>query len=186
MYCPKCSQEQISEEVRFCSRCGFSIAAVRELIASGNVVTAPGSSAQADPRSCGQKAVRRGAWIMLGSLGFTLFVAFMTAIDDDFAALLILPFLAFIIGILHVFYGAFLAEKRAKKRAAAKAQADFMMPEQFSTHTRNPELPPARMTPVESFTGKRGETAEMIQPRPSVTENTTRLLEEESDFRRKQ
>jgi ribosomal protein L37E len=33
MYCPKCSQQQVSEEVRFCSRCGFSLSAVRELIA---------------------------------------------------------------------------------------------------------------------------------------------------------
>lgn len=184
MYCPKCSQEQISEEVRFCSRCGFSIAAVRDLVASGNVLMAPGSGAQTDPRSCGQKAVRRGAWIMLGSLAFTLFVALLTAMDDDFAVLLLLPFLGFIFGLLNVFYGAFFADKRALKRAAAKSQAGLMMPGQVGTHPRSPELPPARMTPVESFTAKRGETAEMIQPRGSVTENTTRLLEEESDLRR--
>ena len=180
MYCPKCSQEQLSEEVRFCSRCGFSIGAVRELIASGNALTVPGTDVQ--PRSCGQKAVRRGAWIMLASLAFTLFVGFMSAIDDDFAVMLVLPFLGFIIGLLSVFYGTFWADKRALKKAAAKSGVVPMMPGQLATPARA-ELAASRMAPIESFTGKRGETSEMVQP-PSVTENTTRLLEEESDARR--
>jgi uncharacterized membrane protein YvbJ len=34
MYCPKCSQQQISDEMRFCSRCGFPLGAVKELIAN--------------------------------------------------------------------------------------------------------------------------------------------------------
>jgi hypothetical protein len=181
MYCPKCSQEQVSEEVRFCSRCGFSIAAVRELIVSNDALIAKG--AQGEPRSCGQKAVRRGAWIMLASLAFTLFVGLMAAIDDDFAILLFLPFLGFVFGLLNVFYGAFLADKRALKRAAAKSQLVSMMPGQPAPAARV-ELPPARMAPIESFSSKRGETAEMVQPPPSVTENTTRLLEDESDVRR--
>ncbi len=181
MYCPKCSQEQFSEEVRFCSRCGFSIGAVRELIASGNVLI-PGTDVQAEPRSSGQKAVRRGAWIMLGSLVFTLFVGFMSAIDDDFAVMLVLPFLGFILGLLSVFYGTFLADKRARKRAALKSLAVPMMTAQPVAPTRA-ELPASRMAPIESFSIKRGETAEMVQP-PSVTENTTRLLDEESEARR--
>lgn len=182
MYCPKCSQEQLSEEVRFCSRCGFSIGAVRELIASGNALTVPGPDVQT--RSCGQKAVRRGAWIMLASLAFTLFVGFMSAIDDDFAVMLVLPFLGFIIGLVSVFYGAFWADKRALKRAAAKSLVVPTMPGQLGAPA-GAELPASRMAPIESFTGKRGETAEMIQSPPSVTENTTRLLEEESDARRR-
>ncbi|HZI85869.1 MAG TPA: zinc ribbon domain-containing protein [Pyrinomonadaceae bacterium] len=183
MYCPKCSQEQLSEEVRFCSRCGFSIGVVRELIASGNAVTVPGPDVQV--RSCGQKAVRRGAWIMLGCLAFTLFVGLMTAMDDDFAVLILLPFLGFVIGLLTVFYGAFWADKRALKRAASKSQVVPMMPGQPGSPGRTPELPAARITPIESFTGQRGQTAEMTQSPPSVTENTTRLLDEESDPRRR-
>lgn len=33
MFCPKCSQAQVSERVRFCSRCGFRLDAVKELVA---------------------------------------------------------------------------------------------------------------------------------------------------------
>ena len=32
MFCPKCSQEQISDEIRFCSKCGFSLIDVGEAL----------------------------------------------------------------------------------------------------------------------------------------------------------
>jgi hypothetical protein len=34
MFCPKCSQAQVSEKIRFCSRCGFRLDGIKELIAS--------------------------------------------------------------------------------------------------------------------------------------------------------
>ena len=179
MYCPKCSQEQVSDEMRFCSRCGFSLSVVRQLVASENALFEKRAGAQAGERSCGQKAVRRGAWIMLASLAFTLFVGLLAAVDDDFAVLLFLPFLGFVFGLLNVFYGAFLADKRARKKAALKAAAVPMMPGEQGFPA---ELPDARSAPIESFP-KRVATAEMVQP-PSVTENTTRLLDEDSDPRR--
>ncbi len=41
MYCPQCSQPQLSEEMRFCSRCGFSLSGVKELVAAGGETTSP-------------------------------------------------------------------------------------------------------------------------------------------------
>src|ERR1044072_6323524 len=32
MFCPKCSQEQFSDETRFCSRCGFQLNVVKALL----------------------------------------------------------------------------------------------------------------------------------------------------------
>ena len=116
---------------------------------------------------------------MLASLAFTIFVGFMTAIDDDFAVLLFLPFLGFVFGLLNVFYGAFLADKKRRKKQCPKAHVASMMPVQQGLPA---ELPAARSAPIESFP-KRVATAEMVQP-PSVTENTTRLLDEDSDPRR--
>jgi hypothetical protein len=34
MFCPKCSQQQPAEDLRFCPRCGFPLHAVRELVSS--------------------------------------------------------------------------------------------------------------------------------------------------------
>ncbi len=35
MYCPNCSQQQISEETKFCSRCGLPLGLVSEILANG-------------------------------------------------------------------------------------------------------------------------------------------------------
>ena len=32
MHCPRCGQQQISNETRFCSRCGFQLGVVSELL----------------------------------------------------------------------------------------------------------------------------------------------------------
>ena len=33
MFCPRCSQQQVSEETKFCSRCGFPLGLVSEILA---------------------------------------------------------------------------------------------------------------------------------------------------------
>ena len=186
MYCPKCSQQQVSDEMRFCSRCGFPLSAVRELIASGGGAPVEhGAGAQAEQLSRSQKGVRKGARLMLVTLALALVAGFLTAMDDDFAILLIPLVLSFLVGFARVLYGVFWAEKRAPKvkGAASQPHAVPAMPGQLDAAARSPQLSPPRVAPIESFTPQRVETAEMIRP-PSVTENTTRLLDEESDPRR--
>ena len=182
MYCPKCSQQQVSDEVRFCSRCGFSLSAVRELIASSNALVERGVEAPVEQPSRGQRGVRKGAWLMLASLALTLVVGLLSRIDDDFAVLLLLPVLCFIVGFGLVLYGVFLAGKRAPvvKGAAPQTHGVPVMPGQIGGTAHSPELAPPRDAPVWSFTAQRAETAEMVQP-PSVAEGTTRLLDEEAD-----
>jgi hypothetical protein len=123
--------------------------------------------------------------MMLASLALTFVVGLLTAIDDVFAVLLLLPVLCFVIGFARVLYGVFLAEKRALKVKGAALQPPVapIVPGQPGTAARTPELTPPQVAPIESFTAQRVETAEMVQP-PSVTENTTRLLDEEADSHR--
>jgi len=40
MYCPKCSQQQISDNIRYCSRCGFPLNVVVDLLAYDGVLAA--------------------------------------------------------------------------------------------------------------------------------------------------
>ena len=35
MYCPNCGQQQISDEMRFCSRCGLALSGLMEWLAGG-------------------------------------------------------------------------------------------------------------------------------------------------------
>jgi hypothetical protein len=46
MFCPKCSEAQVSDDVRFCKRCGLPLEAVHELIANEAVTESEGSLPQ--------------------------------------------------------------------------------------------------------------------------------------------
>lgn len=35
MHCPRCGQQQVSDEIKFCSRCGFSLGLVSDIVAHG-------------------------------------------------------------------------------------------------------------------------------------------------------
>jgi hypothetical protein len=119
---------------------------------------------------------------MLTGLALTLIVALLTAVDEDFALLLLIPFLSFLIGFVFVLYGVFLADKRAlrKKLAASRLSGVPLMSGQIAG-ARN-DLSAPRVAPID-FPAQRVNTAQMVRP-PSVTENTTRLLEGEPDPRR--
>jgi hypothetical protein len=181
MYCPKCSQQQVNDEVRFCSRCGFPLSAVKELVASGGALVERESGAQEGQLSPAFRGMRKGVWIMLASLPLALVAALLTAIDDGFAVLILLPVLCFVTGFARLLYGTFIEEKAPRvKRDSSLPHTASVMPAQPGTAARSPELPPARVAPIEGFTEQRMVTAEMVQM-PSVTENTTRLLDEEAD-----
>jgi len=136
MYCPKCSQEQISDEMRFCSRCGFSLIAVMELVAASHALVTREAESQAGQVSPGQRNVRRGASMMLASLALTLFVGLLSAIDDGFAVLLLVPLLGFIIGFARVLYGVFIADKRAARKKAAASQPHLATSNSWTTGRR--------------------------------------------------
>ncbi len=180
MYCPSCSQQQVSDEMRFCSRCGFLLSGVRELITSGGVITAGEAGAQKEQLPKSQRGMRKGVWIMLAAIPLAIVAGSLAAIDDVFAVLLLLPFLCFIIGIARLLYGTFLEKNLPQgKRDATQLQVTSEMPAQIGVG-RSPELSPARGVPIEGFIEQRMKTAEMVQPQ-SVTENTTRLLAEDAD-----
>jgi hypothetical protein len=169
--------------VRFCSRCGFSLSAVRELVAGsgGDTLVEREAKAQPGQLSRGRKGVRKGARMMLSSLVLALIVALLASMDNDFAALILLPFLCFVVGFGRVLYGIFLADKRARRAQGAITQASGipLTTAQIGGDTRRHELfAPWSTAPVGSFTAQQGETAKMVQP-PSVAEGTTRLLPED-------
>lgn len=170
MYCPTCSQQQISEEMRFCSRCGFPLEGVKDLITTGGLVEKSEINSITEHKDglfCG---VRKSVAIMLGSIVLLLVVGVLAALDDGFAVLIVVPVVCFLIGFFHLLYVTWREMNRRKVEAAVALA-------QHNTISRNAQLPPQRVTPVDNFT-QRINTAEMAHP-PSVTENTTRLLDEE-------
>src|SRR5262245_35833729 len=74
MYCPKCSHQAVSNNVRFCPGCGFRMDGVAELVANDGVIAADEEEAPKPRRSMVKRGALLGATLMfLGQL-FILFV----------------------------------------------------------------------------------------------------------------
>src|SRR6185369_5612559 len=80
MYCPNCGQQQVSDEMRFCSRCGLALSGLAEWLAGGVLVR------QADEKpapSRQRKAVRRASKLLFFSaVMFPIFLAMSIGIDE--------------------------------------------------------------------------------------------------------
>ena len=179
MFCPQCGQQQVSDVTRFCSRCGFLLDGVTAVLATGGAVPTryvqPGSG-KLSPRS---KGVRQGAMLMLS----TLLLVPLSAIISVFILghpEIFVPIIAislFIGGLLRIIYALMMED------AAPQMESDDLtgyaqpVAPQFERFVRNPALPPAAVNSTPSWR-PRPNTAEIHQP-PSVTENTTRLLDKD-------
>ena len=65
MHCPKCGQQQSSEETRFCSRCGFLLSGVAQVVANQGIVPAQKTGLTGDAGSPRKRGVKQGAFLFL-------------------------------------------------------------------------------------------------------------------------
>jgi len=181
MFCPRCSQ-LASDEVRFCSRCGFPLDEVTELLEGGGQlpsrVEVEEEHGLLTPR---QRGMRKGLLVMAGGLLFLGLAAFLSVIKDDFMVFMPLAVVVFTFGVIRLLYGMLLEDDAARAKAAKKSSAtpgEKVRAKLNRASAKVPELPPAHSIPASAFTSTRGDTSDMVVP-PSVTESTTRLLEED-------
>lgn len=169
MFCPRCGQQQVSDEVRFCSRCGLSLASVPALVAGFESRAAAGGAARG-ARSKKRKQMRRGAKLMfVSAVLFPIFFALAIAVDEP--GPLLIPLTVFFAGLAWMLYFVIFGEEEAGESVE---KAREVLPEGRGA----PSLPPATFVPASGFGARPAHTADMAQP-PSVTEQTTRLLDEE-------
>lgn len=172
MFCPKCSQQQISDEIRFCSRCGFELNVVKALLASD----APqNSEIQKPDRSLRKRDMTVGAGIMF----FFALVAAIITVDmpPSHSSRIILLFVAWLILSLLINIKPIIGYL-LRADNSAPATEDFSLSKTISNFASRSKkaLPEARGVPASDLVMPNLNTAEMIQP-PSVTESTTNLLD---------
>jgi hypothetical protein len=166
MYCPRCGQ-QAFDEVRFCSRCGFRLDGVTVLLDQDGSIVPPPIQSQANEVSPRQKGIRLGAkLIFLSIILFPIFMAISVSRDVDSPAPLLVPLTAFLLGLTRLLYSVIFEAEWSPARPAPQ-------PLRGKTAKPNAALspPPASMASLRPVN-----TADMLQS-PSVTENTTNLLE---------
>jgi hypothetical protein len=181
MYCPQCSQQQISDEMRFCSRCGFSLSAVKELVFSGGHNAGTPSTEHDQTVSRGFRGAKQATWIMLITLAITLFIGILIAVDDDFAILMLAPSLALVFAFFRLLYAVFFEDRmRPREKKVLQSTVASAFPGRPIASVRQRELSASPGLPIDDFTSRGRRTAEVVQP-PSVTEHTTKLLDDDRD-----
>lgn len=174
MYCPRCGQQQISDEMKFCSRCGLPISELAEWVAGAGVPATKAATKKDSARSPRGNGIRLGAKVMfLSGVLLPIFLAISIAVGEG--GPMILPAVIFFVGLTIMVYSrlfgenipSFESDKSQTSRLAAVSEASA--------------LPPASNIPIHNagdFARPRVRTNELRQ-RPSVTEHTTKLLDQE-------
>ena len=182
MYCPNCSQQQVAGEVRFCSRCGFPLGGVAELLANGGMLPTSDTGSSVRRRSPRREGVRQGTLLILIGMVLVPLVAVFSTLLLDHPELFVPPvaIICFVGGLMRILYALIFQEGAPRTtRSELPSYVAPPVPARLSTPARGSALPSAQSIPA---TGWRGpvNTSEIVQP-PSVTENTTRLLNDQTD-----
>jgi hypothetical protein len=174
MYCPQCGQQQIAESSRFCSRCGLLVSGLAEWLAHGGVVPAmPPQEPTRRPMTPKRKGIRRGALFMFIS-GVLLPIFFALSVLNDSPGPLIVPITVFFAGLSVMLYSLIFGEEFLPPPSQPPE------PTRLAGMFRSNALPPPSHNPAQSVMDHRVRTSELAQP-PSVTENTTRLLDQDEN-----
>ena len=179
MFCPQCGQQQVTGVIRFCSRCGFPLDGVIQLLSSGGnlpVYRTPGEPVPESPR---KKGVKQGGLLLLsGAVIVPILGIFASYGDSRFVEILaaLAAIICFVGGPLRMLFAG-IFEEGAPRPVPVYGPARMHAPQQFVPHAPGHALPPPPARPQPSWR-PRPNTAELANP-PSVTENTTRLLDKE-------
>jgi hypothetical protein len=178
MFCPQCGQQQVSGAVRFCSRCGFPLDAVIHLLASGGMMPVYRASDEPMQISPRRKGVKQGATLLLSGAVIVPILGIIASFSPSYFPQLLAALAAiicFVGGPFRMLYAA-LFEEGAPKRLPMYGPPP-MAPQQFAPPRQNTALPPPPVHTPSSWRGR--PTPAELADRPSVTENTTRLLDKE-------
>lgn len=180
MHCPKCGQQQISEDTRFCSQCGFLLTGIAEVIANNGIV--PGSETPASKPSPRNRGVKQGIFVfLLGFLVVPIILAISIATSLGPVPSLISTFLFVMGGILRIAY-ALLFESNVPGENTLEEKFLAASQRNLKSQSAPNALPPQQSTPVSDYVspaaGAWRDTNDLQRVPGSVTDPTTKLLEE--------
>lgn len=167
MYCPKCSQAQSSDEMRFCSRCGFPLATVAQLLENNGRIPAERKS-KLQTSSRGKMATESFILTIFSwAIGVTATIWFDRGGPVDTIAKLaaVLFFCIGLIGVLRFMYAFLFVKDQDSPLSNSRT---------FVADAEPARLSPPQYTPINNW--QRQPSTREIVAQPSVTENTTRVL----------
>jgi hypothetical protein len=177
MHCPQCGQEQFSSEMRFCKSCGFSLDGVKHLLATAGASPVNEKENNQPRESPRRKGVRQGVILLFISMVFMPLITLIGKPRGDF-----LPMIFLMAGLMRILYAVIFQKGAPRKRKQDSALLDVspITTDQLGTAARGSALPTSESVPVSGFSARGMDTSEMVS-RASVTEHTTKLLEESQE-----
>lgn len=160
MYCPKCGKRQLSEDVRFCAKCGQALEPARKSLTAGNALL--GESGKVKGLSPRAKGVLQGIAIVPCGIGAMAVIdIFYESLGAGMMAGLYSTLtMVVLVAVMRILYALFY---ETGPRPAATAPVSTPSRQNELNGSEDPAALPAA-------------AGEMVLPR-SVTEHTTRQLD---------
>ena len=182
IFCPRCGQQQISDQTRFCSRCGFLLTGVSEIIANEGLIPekyVPSKSGKISPK---KRGVKQGAMLFLSGILIVplLAIFFVGILNTEGFIVAIAALLTFVGGILRMLF-ALLFESNNPSETTLEENVLTASQHFLNKPKSSNALPPQQTIPTSAYVppaaGHWRDTND-LEP-SSVTDNTTKLLEQD-------
>ena len=173
MHCPICGQQQATEETRFCSRCGFLLTGVAEIVKTGGALPMKSSGIAGTLDSPKRRGIKKGIFWALLTVLVVPMMGLVTLLLDIPPFLPILGALIFAVGgLLRIAYAMLFEPGHPPERVSEVLLKEI--------ENRN-ALPPSQTVPasVYSSPGSWRDTNDLQRAPGSVTDSTTKLLEKD-------
>lgn len=181
MHCPRCGQQQVSEEIKFCSRCGFPLGLVSEILAHGGFLPQLADLHKSKKRLTRKNGLKFGlVWFLM----LTFLLTPLLAIAGGEEVVAVAAILGFVGGLLIMLFSWLFLPAEPKQISSLDANQNLNAMPYFPNENRNQTaLPPQQTQPAQSYvppvnSWKAPDTGELSNP-GSVTEGTTKLLKKE-------
>jgi hypothetical protein len=180
MFCPECGQQQVSNDVRFCSRCGFQLAGVTGLLQTRGALPLGATPAANAPDTPRRKGVRQGGKLILFGIFLIPFFGIMGELTGGNEEAALIGVMVFLAGLLRLIYAGLFEDGPYRRQPMLTPHYVPPPAPPLGAQSRGTELPPAQSVTAQGYAPPRTNTAE-ISFRPSVTEHDTQLLDDQRD-----
>lgn len=184
MHCPSCGQQQVSNEIKFCSRCGFPMGLIAEVLAHGGFLP------QLAELNKKKSIFNKKNGVIFGFLWFMLFTLFAIMMNIANA-----PDVPIEMSMAIAVFGAMMIMLGSLAMLPSSKKYHFLLPPQMQPTPptslglhggAQQALPGKQSIPASAYAApKTGAWRDTNDLEPaSVTESTTKLLEKEEQHGR--
>lgn len=182
MFCPRCGQEQTTVDIKFCSRCGFLLTGVLDLISNNGLPTQTLASPENKGISPRKKGLRQGGQLLLSGL---IIVPILLIIIDmlriyNSPIVAIIAILTFWGGILRMLYARIFESNEPTERNSEAGISNFIqniLNKGQAVKCLTPEQSTVDDLYVPSTTNNWRDSRDLVPH--TVTDHTTKLLEKD-------